>query len=199
MKIILTALDKPLYDAWNKHCGDLPNVECYHGSILDVEADTFVSPANSFGFMDGGIDWAYTQKYGEQLEERLRMHINFGRDGELLVGQAALQRIGESNTFIIAAPTMRVPMILPADTINPYLAAKAALRIVVEHDFTAAFPGLGTGVGRVSPDNCARQMRYAIEEVVLGKRYVPASIAEAMIRHCEIAGVPYYNMQQPRQ
>lgn len=31
----------------------------HEGSILDVEGDALVSPVNSFGFMDGGIDRAY--------------------------------------------------------------------------------------------------------------------------------------------
>jgi len=56
LKIILSAVEKELYNAWKTFCENLPNVEIYHGSILDLSVDTVVSPANSFGFMDGGID-----------------------------------------------------------------------------------------------------------------------------------------------
>ncbi|HWA83633.1 MAG TPA: hypothetical protein VG820_09380 [Fimbriimonadaceae bacterium] len=31
-------------------------MEVFHGNLLDVAADAYVSPANSFGIMDGGID-----------------------------------------------------------------------------------------------------------------------------------------------
>lgn len=56
MKIILTAVEQELTEAWKRFCGDLEGVSVHHGSILDVRCDAVVSPANSFGFMDGGID-----------------------------------------------------------------------------------------------------------------------------------------------
>ena len=56
MKIHLTAVETDLADAFRDFCGDLPDVEVHHGSIFDVQCDAVVSPANSFGFMDGGID-----------------------------------------------------------------------------------------------------------------------------------------------
>ena len=93
--------------------------------------------------------------------------------GELLVGLAEIIETGDASCpFCIAAPTMRVPMVL-RDTVNPYLAARAALRLVAHGTFSAgpfkgerisshvhamAFPGLGTGVGGVGPNTCARQI-----------------------------------------
>lgn len=55
MQIILAAVEPELADAWEQFCGDLPGVSIHRGSILDVECDAVVSPANSFGFMDGGL------------------------------------------------------------------------------------------------------------------------------------------------
>jgi len=47
---------------------DLPNViEIAHRSVLDRPVDEVVSPANSFGFMDGGLDWAYLQFFRTEL------------------------------------------------------------------------------------------------------------------------------------
>ena len=48
---------------------------------------------------------------------------------------------------------------------------------------TVAFPGLGTGVGRVTARTCARQVRAAINDVVLGQYEMPKSWAEASERH----------------
>lgn len=48
---------------------------------------------------------------------------------------------------------------------------------------SVAFPGLGTGVGRVAPEICARQVRTAIDHVVLGKSSSPMSWSEAQIQH----------------
>jgi hypothetical protein len=60
MRIILTAVDRELAGAWRRCCGDVEGVEVQEGSIFDVHCDALVSPANSFGFMDGGIDALYT-------------------------------------------------------------------------------------------------------------------------------------------
>jgi O-acetyl-ADP-ribose deacetylase (regulator of RNase III) len=114
------------------------------------------------------------------------------------VGQAEIVPTDDARIpFVIAAPTMRVPMIL-RDTVNPYLAARAVFRLIASGQFadgpfvgeplrdvvrTVAFPGLGTGVGKVRPNICARQMRAAIEDVLLGKSSFPQSWADAQSQH----------------
>ena len=45
---------------------------------------------------------------------------------------------------------------------------------------TVAFPGLGTGVGRVEPNACARQMRVALEEYLAQAIDKPA----VLLYHC---------------
>jgi hypothetical protein len=64
MNIVLAAIEPPLADAWERYCGDLESVTVRRGSILEVECDAVVSPANSFGFMDGGIDMLYSRYIG---------------------------------------------------------------------------------------------------------------------------------------
>jgi hypothetical protein len=61
MIIILADLQAPLIKAWQNALNDYPNIEIHHGSIFDVQCDAIVSPANSFGFMDGGIDMAISR------------------------------------------------------------------------------------------------------------------------------------------
>lgn len=198
IEIILTALDRELYEAWQKFCGDLPDVTVYHGSILEVECDAVVSPANSFGFMDGGIDMLYSRSFGWGVQKRLQKLIQERHHGELIVGTAEIVDTGSPAVpFLIAAPTMRVPMLLQ-ETVNPYMAARAALLLVKYGAFPAglyqgqkinervkiiAFPGLGTGVGHVSSETCARQVRAAIEEVVLEKNPFPKTWSDAQTRH----------------
>lgn len=190
MKIILSAVESELADAWQRFCGDLDFVEVQRGSILQLSCDAVVSPANSFGFMDGGVDMLYSQHFGWKVQERLQSLIVSRHHGELLVGTAEIVETDSPQIpYLIAAPTMRVPMIL-RDSVNPYLAARAALLLIKHGAFargglrgepvasfvdSVAFPGLGTGVGRVGPNTCARQVRAAIEEVVLGTREFPQS------------------------
>ena len=47
----------------------LRNTQISEGDIFEggPEADAIVSPANSFGFMDGGIDMVYSRHFGWQM------------------------------------------------------------------------------------------------------------------------------------
>lgn len=198
MNIILTSVEDALADAWERFCGDLPFVSVHRGSIFDLSCDAVVSPANSYGFMDGGIDMLYSEQFGWGVQERLQALIQDKHHGELLVGAAEIVETNSPNLpYLIAAPTMRVPMILQ-HSVNPYLAARAVLLLVKFGAFThgsnagkpiaefvdsIAFPGLGTGVGRIGPNTCARQVRAAIDAVLLGQEAFPVSWVEAQQRH----------------
>ncbi len=198
MNITLTSVETGLADAWERFCGDLNFVTIHRGSIFDLSCDAVVSPANSFGFMDGGIDMLYSQYFGWQVQERVQKAIRTQHHGELLVGQAEIVETDNPDLpFLIAAPTMRVPMIL-RDSVNPYLAARAALLLVKHGTFDSgtyagekiadfvdsiAFPGLGTGVGQVGPNTCAHQVRAAIKDVLLAQGEFPVSWADAQARH----------------
>lgn len=198
MRIILSAVEAPLADAWERHCAGIPCVTIHRGSILELKVDAVVSPANSFGFMDGGIDHRYSHHFGWHVQDRLQKLIKTDHHGELLVGTAEVVDTDDSNIpFLIAAPTMRVPMILK-DSVHPYLAARAALLLIKYGTFPAghlageaiadgiksvAFPGLGTGIGRVAPDTCAAQVRAAIEHIVLGNNDFPTTWSDAQSRH----------------
>lgn len=201
MEIVLTAVDPNLAGAWKKSCSNLSGVSVYHGSIFDVKCDAVVSPANSFGFMDGGIDSIYSHHFGWQVQERLQKLIRVKHHGELLIGRAEIvETDNEAIPYLIAAPTMRVPMVLK-ETVHPYLAARAVLLLVKHSRFedgylkgeklsdviqTIAFPGLGTGIGQVSASACAHQVRMAIEEVLFEKSEFPKSWSEAQAKHQQL-------------
>jgi O-acetyl-ADP-ribose deacetylase (regulator of RNase III) len=194
----LAAVELPLADTWDRYCGDLESVTVHRGSILDVACDAVVSPANSFGFMDGGINLLYSRYFSWHVQERLQRLIVERHHGELIVGAAEIVETDDSRIpYLISAPTMRVPMVLH-DSVNPYLACRAALLLVKHGVFSTgshegepvasyvksmAFLGLGTGVERVAPHICARQARAAIEEVMLGRTRFPSSWDEAQARH----------------
>lgn len=198
MHLILCATDPRLADAWERYCGDIEFVTVHRGSILDLTCDALVSPANSFGFMDGGIDALYLEHFGAKLQLRLRRSIHDNHHGELLVGAAEIIETDNQHIpFLIAAPTMRVPMTL-VESVNPYLAARALFLLLKHGTFndgpsvdrpisesvsTVALPGLGTGVGGVGPNTCAHQVRTAIDDVLMGEYRSPGTWAEASERH----------------
>src|SRR5262245_59701154 len=153
--------------------------------------------------MDGGIDRLYTEFFGPVAQERVQACIRGCHVGELLVGEADVVPTGNAVVpYLIAAPTMRVPTAL-GGSIHPYLAARAVLLLVqrgrfscgelagqpvAEHIRRVAFPGLGTGVGRVPPAVCARQARAATEDFVLGRFEFPDSTLQVRKRHDRLAG-----------
>ena len=177
--------------AWQAHFGDLDTVEVSQGDIFAVTADAIVSPANSFGYMDGGIDLVYVEHFGWDLEDRVRQAIAEDWDGELPVGCALVVPTGRSAgdiQWLVSAPTMRVPMVVDG-TPHAYLAFRAALRAVRGTPIQSLLcPGLGTGVGRLSPESCARQMRAAWNEVVLGQRDRRGGLAGEVRRHMYLIG-----------
>ncbi len=190
MKIILSGLETKLLDAWRHFLGQEENVTIIEEDITKLECDAVVSPANSFGFMDGGLDYALSERFGWDLEKKLQKIIKELPEGELLVGQALVLETGDSKIpFLISAPTMRIPTNFNIDTsINAYLAMKAIL-IKANGDnriSSVAIPGLCTGVGRMQPIISARQMFQAYKEIILGERMDFKTFGEAQKYHWNI-------------
>lgn len=202
MRLTLAATDEALAAAWRRECGHFPDVSVHQGSILELDVDAIVSPANSFGFMEGGIDAIYRRSFGDHVQERLQALLRAQHDGELPVGRAEIIAVHHARIrYLISAPTMRVPMRIEG-TVYPYLAARAALRLVKQGHFapgsggeghvshavvSLAMPGLGTGTGGVAPEACAAQVRAAIEEVMHGRVPRFANLAAAVAAHEQLA------------
>ena len=107
MRIHLCSIDESLAQAWETYCGELDGIEVHRGNILNLDVDAVVSPANSFGFMDGGIDMVYSQHFGWNVQQQLQNQIRHLHHGELLVGMADIVETKASNIpYLIAAPTM---------------------------------------------------------------------------------------------
>ncbi len=190
MKIILAALSPKLLDAWTTFFSKEEQVVIVEGDITKMACDAIVSPANSFGFMDGGLDHALSERFGWDLEKKLQQQIKELPEGELLVGQAIVMETGDRDVpYLISAPTMRVPTNFNIDTsVNAYLAMKAVLIKAKSMNSisSVAVPGLCTGVGRMQPIIAARQMFQAYTEIVLGQGMDFATFGEAQKYHWNI-------------
>lgn len=171
MRIVLADVQSRMRLAWKKFFAGT-DVEVYEGgisSIFDVKVDALVSPANSFGFMDGGIDEFYCEYLGWEVQTKLQEIIKKQFNGELLIGQAACVPTGQvPYKYVISAPTMRVPAILPKNTVNAFLATRAALLVAKSMHKAGmleslVFPGMGTGIGKIGFEQCALQMREAYD------------------------------------
>jgi O-acetyl-ADP-ribose deacetylase (regulator of RNase III) len=217
MKLILRDRNQAMIDAWKVHFKNIPEVEIGCGDIFDVPADAIVSPANSFGFMNGGIDLVYSRRFGLELSERLQKQLASRHDGELPVGEAIFTPINlahEPYKWLICAPTMRVPTDIDG-TVNAYLAMRATLRLVkkynenavqharsetirwekeVEPQFITSVlcPGLGTAIGRMPYNVAAFQMREAYRIVIENQPLSFRDIAGSYCYHDAMRrGLPY--------
>src|SRR6516165_8416263 len=87
---LLRDISADVVRAWKKHFEGMDAVQVSAGDIFELKADAIVSPANSFGYMDGGIDLVYLRRFGWELQNRLQLHLREEHDGELPVGQATI-------------------------------------------------------------------------------------------------------------
>jgi O-acetyl-ADP-ribose deacetylase (regulator of RNase III) len=193
LKVHLRDINAEVVKAWEGAFKDAPGVLVSRGDIFEHKADAIVSPANSFGYMDGGIDLLYSKYFGWQIEANLRALLSELHYGELPVGQAAVLATGhESIPFLVSAPTMRVPMRI-GETINVYLAFRAALIAVLTHNAgggtpirSLLVPGLGTGIGDVTPERAARQMRLAYNAIIKGEGVKSRNARTVLGEHREL-------------
>lgn len=164
MKILFRDLNPAVCDAVTRAFAGDPDFDVACADVFSVEkADAIISPANSYGCMDGGIDLVYVRRFGWDLQTRLQEAIK-GRGGLLPVGEAHVVATNDPNIpLMISAPTMITPGPVP-NTNNAYLAFRAAL--LVGKDFeTIICPGLATLTGRMHPEISALQMLQAWREL----------------------------------
>lgn len=132
------------------------------GSIFDIPAEAIVSPANSFGYMDGGIDNLYRYHFGFWIEQELMQRIALLPEKHLPVGEAiAIRTKNERHPIMISAPTMYLPQRVET-TKNAQLAFGAALRLAKQNGYKSIIsPGLCTLTGGMEPEVAAEQMYQA--------------------------------------
>jgi O-acetyl-ADP-ribose deacetylase (regulator of RNase III) len=190
VRFLLRDNNLAVVEAWHQHFSGVVDVSVAAADIFAEPADAIVSPANSFGFMDGGIDLVYSLRFGWTLEQRLRALLRSDHDGELPVGQAVIIETSDPQfPWLVSAPTMRIPMDV-SRTVNAYLAFRAVIRAVRLHNQAAPrpiesvlCPGLGTAIGRMDPKVCARQMHAAYETSHVGAAWNPPDLMAAAESH----------------
>lgn len=161
-----------VYEEFQKQFGHLPNIEGIHlGPFEDMkEYDCMVSPANSFGMMDGGIDAAITRFFGKELQESVQQVIISKYYGEQPVGTSFIVPTNHpEHPYLAHTPTMRVPQNIQG-TLNVFYAMKALLEAVQQFNEsqnsdirTVLCPGMGTLVGQLEPSVAVAQMALAYE------------------------------------
>lgn len=159
--------------AYKQILGDYENIHFVSSDVIKEmqtnKYDAVISPANSFGFMDGGIDAYYLQYFGRNLQTSIQDILKSHYHGELPVGNAIILNMGEQITpqYFIVSPTMREPEDV-SRTPNAYLAFKGILeaieRSAINHKIRHILvPCLCLGVGRMPGGRSAWQVKMAYD------------------------------------
>jgi len=163
MNLHLVDTNADVVDAWKAAFSEFSEIEIARSDLLARAQGCVVSPANSYGFMDGGIDAAYRAFFGASIESAVREAVDRRPEGHLPVGAALLVPTKHSRVpYMIVAPTMVTPEAV--ESRNVYRAMRAILRVALREKSVVAdvyCPGLGSGVGLVSPSESAEMMASA--------------------------------------
>ena len=129
------------------------------GDITQINCDAIVNPANSFGYMGGGVAGAIKRIGGNEIE---REAIS---KAPIRIGKAIFTTSGSLPCkFVIHSPTMEKPA-MRIGVGNVRLATKAALELGIKLNLKKiAIPGMGTGVGRVPVEDAAKAISEIAKE-----------------------------------
>ena len=116
MRIYLIDKNKEIVERWKAHFNGVRNVEIKNIRLNDFldeyDVQCIVSPANSYGLMDGGYDRAISEYFGWDIINVVQTKIIEKHFGEQTVGTSLIVRIPRTDKFLIHTPTMRVPSLI---------------------------------------------------------------------------------------
>ncbi|MFE2283819.1 macro domain-containing protein [Streptomyces sp. NPDC059443] len=166
LRVVLTDVNERVVEAWRAAFADTPGIEIRRGSILDEDVDAWVTPTNSRGRMDGGVDAAIKRHLGSAIQLRVQRAIRDRFAGALPVGSAVCVPSGATAPrYLISTPTMVRSSQNVSATLNVALACAAAFQAVHRQNRQApgsirsvALVGMGAQTGRVPARVCANLM-----------------------------------------
>jgi O-acetyl-ADP-ribose deacetylase (regulator of RNase III) len=166
LKVVLRDVNAKVVQAWRSAFADTPEVEIGEGSILDEKVDAWVSPTNSRGQMNGGVDAIIKGHLGAGIQLRVQRAIRDQFAGSLPIGSAVCVPSGSTvPKFLISTPTMVQSSQNVRETLNVALACAAAFQAIHMQNEKApgsiqsvALVGMGAATGRVPARVCANLM-----------------------------------------
>ena len=168
MEIILLDNKREMCQAWRKYFSEFEGVKiiCEYLEFADLDdVDCYVSPANSYGLMDGGYDKALTMLFGVELQRRVQDYIINNLYGEQQVGSSIIVDIPGEEKKLIHTPTMRVPARIK-DPEVVYTSMRSTLICALKNNVgKIVIPAFGGATGGLAPDVIAEEMFKAYIQV----------------------------------
>ena len=133
--------------------------------LANTPVECVVSPANSFGLMDGGYDFYITKYFGEQLQTRVQEYIIKHYNGEQPLGTSFLIKANDKGQSLIHTPTMQTPRVIK-DKFIIYQCMRSTLMCAKKHKVKSiVIPLFGCGIGSVHPQIVAEMMSRAYDQL----------------------------------
>jgi len=166
VKVILVDVNPKVVQAWRATFEENPEVDIVAGSMLQQHASAWVTPTNSRGSMDGGLDAIIKNHLGASIQQRVQQEIGRLYGALLPLGCATCVATGHDQPrYLISTPTMTGSSEDISDSLNVALACAAAFQAVHMQNTrepgsirSVALPGLGANTGKVPVEICADLM-----------------------------------------
>ena len=179
MKIYLLDINKNMTDAWEKLFHPLKDVEIINEDFVSFmdkhpNIEAVVSPANSFGLMDGGYDKAITDYFGESLMKDVQKSILLKWYGEQPVGTSMTVPIynrkfttilGTRYCVLIHTPSMRTPEVIKDSRIIYQCMRTTLIEAKRQEIKSIVIPAFGGLTGKVPCDEIAKMMCLAYKQI----------------------------------
>lgn len=170
MKIYLLDNCDSMKKLWELYFREAPDVtpvcDDFKHFMDTMKVDCVVSPANSYGLMDGGYDRAISEWFGWDLMRKVQSYIIKKFRGEQPVGSSFIIDTGVNGIKLIHTPTMRVPSQIK-DPLVIYHCMRNCLMTATEGDIDSiVIPAFGGGCGNVRYQTICEMMFKAYEQVM---------------------------------
>ena len=163
IKVYLLDINNNFTDALKKEFKPYEEVEVVNDDFthfMDTHKDIkcIVSPANSFGYMDGGYDVAITDYFGNEVQKEVRKYIDKHLFGEQPIATSIMLNIPNTDKKLIHTPTMRLPSPIK-DPFIVYQCMRTTMMMVISNNIkSVVIPAFGGLTGRLSPKIVAKYM-----------------------------------------
>lgn len=169
MKIYLLDINKDMTDAWSEYFG-IYDIEIINQDFVTFmnqhpDVDGIVSPANSFGLMDGGYDKAIIDYLGERAQTNVLTMLSNIYNGYQPVGTCLA--VPYDKYIILHTPTMRTPETI-IDSRVIYDCMHSCLLTAKQKDCKSiVIPAFGGLTGKVPCDVIAKMMFFAYQNCMV--------------------------------
>lgn len=179
MKIYLLDINSNMTDVWEKYF-NFNNIEIVNedfATFMDKNQniEAIVSPANSFGLMDGGYDRAITDYFGKELMDDVKKVIMQDWCGEQPVGTSItipiyskriINSIGvECHPILIHTPSMRTPEQIKDSRIIYQCMRTTLIEADRQEVNSIVIPAFGGLTGKVPYEEIAKMMFRAYMQI----------------------------------